>query len=158
MVADFCCTMKQIIDALKQNYRLPLALALVGALAFSSCSNSNNDTSNTPVDENQLKDGAWKITYFWDKDHEETAHFNDYILLFNNDGTVDADDGSVHHGGTWSTGNDDSQAKLVLNFTTDPFSEISDDWHVIDQSTNIMHLEDVSGGNGTTELLTLEKI
>ena len=98
------------------------------------------------------------ITNFWDKDHDETAGFSGYEITFNDDGSVTAVKSAVTITGTWSTGNDDDQPKLLLFFNDAPFSEISDDWHITTQTDNKIELEDVSGGDGQTELLTLEKI
>ena len=60
--------------------------------------------------------------------------------------------------GTWSTGTDDSQVKLVLAFSTPAqFADISDDWHVTERTDTKITLQDVSGGNGGTDYLTFEK-
>jgi hypothetical protein len=60
--------------------------------------------------------------------------------------------------GTWSTGSDDSQKKLYLTFNSPPdFNELSDDWHILEETSTKIRLEDVSGGNGGTDLLTFEK-
>lgn len=60
--------------------------------------------------------------------------------------------------GNWSTGSDDSQSKLYLTFTAAPFNELNDDWHIVQQTSSMIQLEDVSGGNGGTDYLTFEKI
>jgi hypothetical protein len=51
------------------------------------------------------------------------------------------------------------QKKLILNFASPAdFTEISDDWHILQETSSKIQLEDVSGGNGGTDLLTFEKI
>lgn len=144
--------------AMKTNSIIVFALFLSAMTVSISCSNQNNGPGNQSVNNSQLKDGAWKVTYYWDKDHDETSSLASYTIMFNSDGTVNAVNGNDAISGTWSTGTDDSQPKLILSFAVAPLSEISDDWHVINQSSNLLSLEDVSHGNGTTELLTLEKI
>jgi hypothetical protein len=37
-------------------------------------------------------------------------------------------------------------------------AELSDDWEVITITSNTIELKDVSGGNGTTDLLTFTRI
>jgi len=60
--------------------------------------------------------------------------------------------------GTWSTGTDDSKTELVIGFASPAsFVEISDDWEVIENTSTKIRLQDVSGGNGGTDLLTFEK-
>lgn len=141
---------------MKKVNAIAIALFLSAMTTLVSCTNQNAETS--PVSSSQLKDGAWKVTYFWDKDHDETASLSSYEIMFNDNGSVTAVNGSDVINGTWVVGSDDSQPKLILTFSAAPFSEISDDWHVTNQTNNLMNLEDVSGGNGSTELLTLEKI
>lgn len=141
---------------MKKVNAIGFALFLTAMTALVSC--TNQDAGTYSVNSSQLKDGAWKVIYFWDKDHDETASLSSYEILFNDDGSVTAVSGSDVINGTWLVGSDDSQPKLILSFSAAPFAEISDDWHVTNQTNNLMNLEDVSGGNGSTELLTLEKI
>ncbi|MBP6334523.1 MAG: hypothetical protein KA444_03550 [Bacteroidia bacterium] len=106
-----------------------------------------------------LPQGQWKITYFNDSGNDETAHFTGYSFQFNSNGTVTATKGSTIVNGTWSDGNDNSTPKLVLNFgTTVKFDELNEDWHITQQSSTMIKLEHVSGGNGGTDLLYFEKI
>jgi hypothetical protein len=47
---------------------------------------------------------------------------------------------------------------LVIGFASPAsFVEISDDWEVIENTSTKIRLQDVSGGNGGTDLLTFEK-
>ena len=140
----------------KPNFFLSGLLLII--LALASCSKSNDTSQNQSVANEQLKQGSWKITNFWDKDHDETATFSSFNFTFNGDGTVSASGSSNSSSGTWSTTTDDSQLKLVLFFSTSPFTEINDDWHITNQTDNLIELEDVSGGGGGTETLKLEKI
>jgi hypothetical protein len=38
-----------------------------------------------------------------------------------------------------------------------PFDELNDDWHIIEETSTKIRLQDVSGGSGGTDLLTFEK-
>lgn len=105
-----------------------------------------------------LSKGEWVITYFFDSDKDETAHFSGYIFQFEDGGKLKATKGDTVISGTWSNGTDDSQTKLYINFSSpDDFEELSDDWHVLERSDKKIRLEDVSGGNGGTDWLTFEK-
>ena len=124
-----------------------------------SCSNDDDLMNAVNISSaNAIQQGAWKVTLYNDSGKDETYHFTGYTFSFNTDGTAVATKNSVVVKGTWSTGNDDSQSKLYLNFgASNPFDELNDDWHVIEQTATKIRLEDVSGGNGGTDLLTFEK-
>lgn len=60
--------------------------------------------------------------------------------------------------GSRSSGNDDSQTKLDISLgNINPWNDISDDWHVIAQSSTQIQLQDVSGGSGDIDYLTFTK-
>lgn len=119
-------------------------------------SNSSISTSNVT---STVSTGTWRVTYYWDTDHEETSNFNGYNFTFNPNGNITAIKAATTINGTWSTRNDDSKIKLVLSFSSPAdFVEISDDWHTIERTDTKIKLQDVSGGNGGTDYITFEKI
>ena len=123
------------------------------------CTNKNDDSLTTDSTNGTITQGTWKIGYFNDSGSDETNKFNGYSFTFGSNGTISAINGSVTQTETWSTGNDDSQLKLYLTFSdVSPFNEISDDWHVLEQTSSSIKLEDVSGGNGGTDYLNFSKI
>ena len=135
-----------------------LSLAVV---LFSSCQNTD-DNSNTAINtttvSNTITTGSWRVTYYWDTDHEETSSFSGYSFVFGSGNVLTATKNGTAVTGTWSTLLDDSLTKLVLNFATPAdFEEISDDWHVVERTATKIRLQDVSGGNGGTDYLTFER-
>jgi hypothetical protein len=116
-----------------------------------SSPSSSNDVSNI------VQSGTWKVTYYNDSGNDETSYFSGYSFTFNSNGSVSATNNSSTVSGTWTNGTDDSQSKLYLTFSSSPFDELSDDWHITEQSSVKIKLEDVSGGNGGTDYLTFEK-
>lgn len=116
------------------------------------------DALSSP-DNNSMSGASWKITYFWDSDHEETDHFTDFRFEFADNGVITATRGTTTYSGTWSEGSDDSTQKLVIHFDAPTsFAELNDDWHIRSRSTDRIELIDVSGGNGGTDYLTFERI
>lgn len=114
------------------------------------CSNSGGNTSTAIED--QLTDGVWYVTYFFD-DYDETSDFNGYSFTFNADGTALADNG-MQTSGSWSTYADSGVEKLDLNFgTMDPLEELQDDWEILSVSADLIELRDVSG-DGSVDQLT----
>ncbi len=109
-----------------------------------------NDLSNV------LADGIWIVASYSNNGSDKTGDYNGYQLNFDIAGTVVATNVTSING-TWvvqSSGN-----KLVLDFgTLVPFDEFNDDWDVLSVSGTQVFLQDVSGGNGETYVLTLQKL
>ncbi len=141
-----------------------LIICLVALTTLASCKKENADNSadtaalalsvNTTVSA-----GTWRVSYFFD-DTDETVDFNGYAFTFNAGGTVNAVKAGNIVTGTWRTGTDDSKAKLYLAFTApsnSDFLELTEDWHVLERSDTKIRMQHISGGNGGTDYLTLEK-
>jgi hypothetical protein len=136
-----------------------LFIGLLFALVVTACEKKNEDSNLATSKVNStVITGTWRITYFWDTDHEETSNYTGYVFTFGNNGTVTAVKTGSNVTGTWGTRRDDSRTKLDLTFTTPAsFVEISDDWHVIERTDTRIKLQDISGGNGGTDYLTFER-
>ena len=134
-----------------------LALVLGG---ITSCSKDSSTISVTTVATSTLLvQGTWKITYFNDSGTDGTANYNGYIFTFIGGGSVSVINGSIVYNGSWTTHNDDSQNKLFMDFgvATSPFAELKKDWHIVEKTSTKLRMEDVSGGAGGTDYLTLER-
>lgn len=134
-------------------------LAFIAFIGFSlsSCKKDDNSISNSKV-LNYLEEGTWKITLFSDSGNDELYHFSGFSFTFNN-GNITAVKNSTSITGSYTEGNDDNKTKLIINFGSNvPFDELNDDWNIIESTTNKIRLEDISGGNGGTDLLTFEKV
>ncbi len=135
-------------------------LSAITLFLFISCKKDDNGTTpiSTTSVANTIVSGTWKITYYWDKDHEETANYSGYNFTFGIGNILTATKTGSSITGTWTTLLDDSKTKIVLGFSTPTsFVEISDDWHVIERTDSKIRLQDISGGNGGTDYLTFEK-
>ncbi|AXG70933.1 hypothetical protein KORDIASMS9_03188 [Kordia sp. SMS9] len=102
-----------------------------------------------------LTTGIWIVDSYTDDGVDETADYNGYQLTFANNGTVQAVNGATING-TWDV--QSSGSVLLLNFGAIPFDEFNDDWDVISISDTQVQLQDVSGGGGGTDTLTLSKL
>ena len=102
-------------------------------------------------------DGQWLVANYNDSGVDETTDFANWILEFFNDGTVTATNNNVING-TWETYYDSGELKLKLNFGEQvPFDEFNDDWDVFSLGDMRIELRDISGGDGTLDVLVLEK-
>lgn len=132
-------------------------LIAIAALAVSVSSCKKEDPIDLSQTNTIAQAGTWRVTLFNEDGSDHTSHFSGYAFTFASGGVVTAVKDSTMVTGTWSTGTDDSTPKFNLAFTPSPFDELSDDWHIKAQADAKLELEDVSGGNGGTDLLTLEK-
>lgn len=139
---------------------VPVLAIMLFTSSFSSCKKEDNTVATQVAALTQTaQQGKWKITYYVDNGANETSTYTGYEFQFNAGGTVTAIKGASTVSGTWTSGNDDSTIKFYLNFgTTNPFLELNDDWHVTQQNSVLIKLEDVSGGGSPTDYLTFEKI
>jgi hypothetical protein len=129
----------------------------------------NNNSEKKASVENTASNGQWRITYFLEDDAEETNNFSIYIFEFGDSNMLTATNGSNNVVGTWSITSDDNSnddnngtfddIDFNISFTSPAdFQELSEDWEIISMSENKIELQHVSGGDGSTDLLTLEKI
>jgi hypothetical protein len=138
----------------------PSLLVLVAILSTASMcedDDGNDDRSNKSI-ESTLGQGTWQVAYFFDKT-DETSDFEGYSFLFNDKNVAVASKNSLSVQGSWDTENSsDGDTKLYLDFgTNSPLEELNEDWVVIDSSSLSITLEHVSGGNGDTDKLILER-
>lgn len=127
-------------------------------VSFASC--TKQDDSVLPS--NQISDlvstGNWKITLYNDSGKDDIYHFTGFVFTFNN-GTVIVKRNSEVIYGTYHTGIDDSSQKLYLDFgNVAPLQELNDDWKIMEMTAAKIRLQDISSGNGGTDLLTFERI
>jgi hypothetical protein len=152
-----------------KTFKFSLVLVMLFVLTTSSmCSdddNGANQSINTPtVVVNIVNNGTWRITYYYDTDTDETTNFTGYNFTFGANNVLTASNGTTTYSGAWSVtdsnSNDDSISDLDFNLAfSSPaeFLELSDDWEIIEKSTTVIKLKDVSGGNGGTDYLTFTK-
>lgn len=140
-----------------------LSILVLAVIYFSAC---QDDDSISPTDvSNTLITGTWNVSHFSKDEDDETSSFTGYEFIFTvtsvsgtGSGLVEASNGASDVVGSWSAVKSDKSTKLTLNFGITPFDELNEDWHVTERTDTQIKLEHVSGGNGGTDLLTLEKM
>lgn len=157
---------------------LPLLGCILMLTTASTCHNDDDDApivvnptnNNATAVANTAQQGTWRITYFYDTDHEDTAHFTNYTFTFAQNGVLTAANGTNTYTGSWSVtndhdGDDDDSGNHSSNdvdfnvFFSSPndFAELSEDWDIVTYNANRIELIHVSGGNGGTDHLVFEK-
>lgn len=131
-----------------------IAFLAAATWMITSCSN------NTSIDDTKtnLQNGNWHVTYFVDSGVEETSNFNGYDFTFASGGGLTATNGSNTYTASWSA-QDNSTPKLVISGFPEigSWDDLNEDWHITSSSATRIEMEHVSGGNGGTDYLTLEK-
>ena len=127
-----------------------ILFSLIVLLGLSACSNSSDDNSNNPSIPNSDLSGNWKVTYFWDKDKDETSDFNGYTFEFKSDGTFVAHlPGGSTQTGTWGERPDDGVTKLDIVIPgAKPLDDHNEDWVILEKTDTSLKLRD----DNTTQL------
>ena len=122
-----------------QMMMVALLLSAIGA-----CTNANDDV--IPSDSSVVinNNGTWRVSYYFDKDKDETSGFAGYQFIFRDNGVLDASHNGATTSGTWKVVQDDGRQKLVLNTgtTVKPLVDLTDDWVVIEQNSSRIRLQD----------------
>ena len=138
-----------------------LIICLLGLSIFTACSKDDDNPSQPITASNvssTLQRDSWRITYYYDTDHEETSNFAGFGFTFGLTGDVVATSTLTLVSGSWATATDDSQVKLTFVFTTPAeFAELNEDWRVTERTDSKVKLEHVNSGGAGTDYLTFEK-
>lgn len=150
--------------------KINLLLAGVAVLGIMACSDDDSSsTNNASVSKvrSTVESGTWRITSFVEEANDETNHFTGYDFTFDDNGTLTADNGTNTYDGTWSVTNDsssddDDNSSSDVDFniyfpSPNNFTDLNDDWDILERTDTKIRLIDVSGGNGGTDYLTFEK-
>ncbi|MGK4569201.1 hypothetical protein [Flavobacterium sp. 3HN19-14] len=150
---------------MKKTFYSIFAAAMIFATVSCSSDDDNSTTSPAQVTAT-VTSGTWKITQFNDSGTDETAHFTGYNFTFATSGALTAANGTNSYTGVWSvesddSGDDDSSSNDVdfnIAFvSSDNFTELTEDWHILERTSTKLRLQHISGGNGGTDLLTFQK-
>lgn len=97
-----------------------------------------------PLDPALLGGAPWRVSYFWDKDKDETSDFAGFAFTFEADGDfIVQQPGGGGFFGTWSQYSDDGFPRLEIRLTgNQDLEELSDDWIVVSSSDSLIELRD----------------
>ncbi|RZJ31792.1 MAG: hypothetical protein EOO48_00995 [Flavobacterium sp.] len=112
-----------------------------------------------------MMQGTWRVTLFNEDGTNHTNDFSNYNFTFGASNVLTATNGSATQTGFWSVTSDDSNDdnpsgdvdfNIIFNSPAN-FAELSEDWHILERTSDRIRLQHVSGGNGGTDVLTFEK-
>jgi hypothetical protein len=116
-------------------------LLLVGI----GCGNSDDDLStDNSITQSLTNPSGWKVTWYWDKDKDETNDFSGYVFQFLDNGSFVATRNGSTVTGTWQVTSNDGSQRLVINSgsTTKPLSDLDDDWIITEKTDSRIKLKD----------------
>lgn len=100
---------------------------------------------------NTLRLGSWKVTYYAEGSAVETSLFENYVFVFNQDGTATAQSGAEVTSGTWVVSNGNMSTKLTLSFEdVGPLAKLNRDWHVEELAGSVVVTEQLNGNADLT--------
>jgi len=129
----------------------------------SMCSSDDNSSSSSSTTTTQVTttvtNGNWSVTRYNENGANHNSYFTGYAFTFASNGSLTAV-GSSNQSGSWSTYTDSGKTKMDISFsaTDGPFESISDDWDVLSATSSKVELKHTSGGDGSIDYLTFEKI
>ena len=142
-------------------FRTILFLVVVIA-TFISC---NNDEYKTGADDvsDTVKEGTWKVVYFYDAGEVKTQNYTGYNFTFNNNTTLTASKDTNSYPGAWSvsksTSDDDiSSTFFMISFDApDVLIPLTGKWKVMENTGTSLKLKDDSKGELAVDYLTFDK-
>jgi len=106
-----------------------------------------------------IVEGLWVVAKYVESDLNKTENYKGFKLDFNSEGWVLASNGEDKIEGTWLEINHNGIDYFALDFgNVVPFDEFNEDWEIVDVTETRIELKNVSGGDGLTEHLVLERL
>ncbi len=124
-----------------------IACILFYCMLAISCTNSDDDVllTNTDITQIIIQEDGWKVSWYWDKDKDETSDFSGYVFFFRNSGAFDAVRNGNTTSGTWQVASSsDGSQRLVLTSgsATKPLKDVDDDWIILNMMDDKIELKD----------------
>ncbi|MEI6950844.1 hypothetical protein V9K67_26930 [Paraflavisolibacter sp. H34] len=142
------------------------SIFLLTLLVFASCkkddadgTGDSSDSTSVFIDNTPMQQGKWKVSLYQENGKDETSQFSGYEFTFKNDGVVNAVKANYTVTGGWIQGSGSRYGKFILSFgQTAPFEDISEDWTILEKTASRLRLEHTSGGDGSKDVLTFDKL
>jgi len=145
----------------KNLFRYVLMIVFIST-TFVSC---NNDDYKTGVDDvaDTVKNGTWKVGYFYESGVAQTEGYEGYNFTFENNTVLTATKETNTYTGAWSVATSTSDADISGTFFMIAFAapevliKLAGNWKVIENTGTSLKLKDDSKGETDERLLYFEK-
>ncbi len=123
------------------------------------CDDNNSDMDVAEI-RNIMLGGQWNVTAYAEGDVDMTENFDGQDFSFSNRHQVEVsinDDPII--AGLWRVIRDsDQDLRFYLNFANDAtFGDLTDDWDIVEVSTDVIELRSESGGDGSMDILVFTR-
>jgi hypothetical protein len=134
-------------------------------LVFSSCDESVDiPLLNEARVVERMSSGTWKISQFTYQNTTKTADYEGVVFDFDAITVSLSNTGTTPVVGSWGVIDEgfEGEPELVVNLaltSVEPrFTNISDDWYIIESTATKLRLKDENLETGTTDYLTFQKL
>lgn len=138
-----------------------LLAAIIVLFITASCSNSGSSDITPAGTSENLSQGLWTVTFFEERGENETSKFSGYQMSFDSGGVFRLISSTNNYTGSWSVNknsddNSNSSQKLIIYISGNNVADqLQDDWIIVSQTENSIHLQDDSSNH--TETLKLQR-
>lgn len=132
-------------------------------LTLNSCSSDDVPLLNEAKVIERMSSGTWKITNFTFQNVNKTSDYTGVIFDFDAISLTLSNTGTLPIAGSWGVmddgfeGEPDLVVSIALTSVEPRFTNISDDWHIIESTSNKLKLKDENLETGSIDYLTFEK-
>lgn len=135
-------------------------------VAISTLFSCHSDENKDDVDDVQdtLKEGTWRISYFYHSGTDKTESYAGYTFIFAGNTVMTASKEDNSYTGQWFTSkstSDDDLFSTIFEISMSPaeiFHDLNEDWKVMDNTGNSLSLKDDSNDGNAIDFLTFQKI
>ncbi|WP_396194926.1 hypothetical protein [Flavobacterium sp.] len=145
--------------------KLKFIFFLTLLLVFSSCDESVDiPLLNEARVVERMSSGTWKISQFTYQNTSKTADYEGVVFEFDAITVSLSNTGTTPVVGSWGVIDEgfEGEPELVVNLaltSVEPrFTNISDDWYIIESTATKLRLKDQNLETGTTDYLTFQKL
>ncbi len=129
------------IEFTSMKYWISKGIYLLLLSTLIACDDNSSDNTTT-LDDTLTTTNGWKVTYFWDKDKDDTSKFQGYTFFFETGGIFKAFKNGVTTTGTWKIGSNGNKLIINTGVSVKPLEELNDDWLIIEKSNTRIKLKD----------------
>ncbi|MBA4133600.1 MAG: hypothetical protein C0525_02625 [Flavobacterium sp.] len=145
--------------------KLRLIFFLVLTLLFSSCDESVEiPLLNEAKVIDRMSSGSWKVTHFSYQNTTKTSDYEGVVFDFDAITVSLSNTGTTPVAGSWGVidegfeGNPELVLNLALTSVEPRFTNISDDWYIVESTPTKLRLKDENFVTGTIDYLTFQKL
>lgn len=137
-------------------------LLMVVIVTFVSCSNDDYKTGADDVSDT-VKDGTWRVGYFYDSGVEKTQEYEGYNFTFGNNTILTASKEDASYTGAWSvsksSSDDDIHSTIFMIAFSSPelLIPLTGNWIVVENTGTSVKLEQHNGSETDIDHLNFEK-